>query len=295
MSKSKSGFVLIGAGGYIAPRHMKAIYETGNKIVVAVDPSDSVGILDMYGHDIEYFSQESELVDWFRDNPGTARYTSVCSPNYLHSAHVEIGLRAGTDVICEKPLVIDGFEIDWLKQVEESTGNRVWVVLQLRYHPLIIALKKRLKKSGTHNVKLRYITPRGKWYQSSWKGCEEKGGGLCTNIGIHFFDMLIWLFGPVKNWCTTINLGTTVAGHLALDRAEVEWFLSVDGNNLPEGITDPVRSLQIDDEYIEFSKGFTNLHTSVYQGVLNQKGHGIGDAEPSIRLVSEIRSKAING
>ena len=290
MSKSKAGFALIGAGGYIAPRHMQAIHETGNKIVVALDPSDSVGIMDSYGYDIEYFKDDNKFIQWIRDNAGRVKYTSVCSPNYLHMNHAIIGLHAGTDVICEKPLVIHDSEIDMLKEAEESTGHKVWVVLQLRYHPLIVSLKRRLKKRDHHNVKLRYITPRGLWYKNSWKGNEDQSGGLCTNIGIHFFDMLIWLFGPVKDWCATIRTSGTVAGKLSLENAEVEWFLSVERQDLPDGIAEPVRSLQIDDQYMEFSKGFTGLHTKVYESVMKHKGYGIGDAEPSLRLVSEIRN-----
>lgn len=286
-----SNFVVIGAAGYIAPRHLKAIQETGNKVVAIVDPSDSVGIVDSCGYDVEYFRTMEELVKWLHDNKGIAQYMSVCSPNHLHAQHVMMGLISGLDVICEKPLVIHPINLERLRKLEQDTNNKVNVVLQLRLHPAVKALKRRMSDGKTHDVALQYITPRGKWYHGSWKGDPEKSGGLITNIGIHFFDMLIWVFGAVKSWEIKGKHHDKCCGVLELERAKVDWFLSLDNQELPEGLNAPRRSLTVDGEHLDFSVGFSDLHTEVYTEILSGNGPDITDAEPSLKLVFEMENK----
>lgn len=283
-----SNFVIIGAAGYIAARHIAAISDTENNIVAIVDPSDSVGKIDKYGYDIEYFEHVDHLSMWLHKQPrGSVHYMTVCSPNHLHTEHILVGLRYGMDVICEKPLVINTNDLDLLRKAERTAATRVNVVLQLRLHPAIRALKRRMD-GGKHKVTLQYITPRGKWYQKSWKANAEKSGGLAMNIGIHFFDMLIWVFGSVQSWKVTDRDNTRLVGTLELERASVDWFLSLNNEDLPEGIIEPRRCLTIDDERLDFSSGFANLHTQVYEEILNGNGFGIDDAEPSLALVSEM-------
>ncbi len=298
MSKN---FVLIGAAGYIAPRHMKAIKDTGNKLVAAVDPHDSVGILDRYFYDVDFFKEferfDRHVEKLNRSNPqNRVHYVSICSPNYLHDAHIRFALRVGADAVCEKPLVLNPWNLEALQELEEESGNSVYTVLQLRLHPDIVALKKRIeseKSDKKHKINLAYITSRGKWYHFSWKGDQARSGGVATNIGIHFFDMLIWIFGSVQDVEVEYSSFNKIKGRLELERASVEWFLSLDRADLPpqsiESGKPTFRSIQVDGEEIEFSGGFTDLHTLVYEDILAGNGFGIPACLPSIQLVHDIR------
>lgn len=295
-------FALIGAGGYIAPRHMQAIKDTGNKLIAALDKNDSVGILDRYFYDVNFFT-EFERFDRYAEKlrrlPIEERihYVSICSPNYLHDAHIRFALRIGANAICEKPLVLNPWNLDALKELEQESGKKIYNILQLRLHPSIISLKKKIESESSekkYNISLHYITSRGKWYLISWKGDISKSGGIATNIGIHFFDMLLWIFGSPKLSVVTINEPTKMAGELELEKANVKWFLSVDKNDLPKTAVEKgkttYRSLTINDEELEFSDGFTDLHTEVYKDILSGRGYGIEDARPSIELAYGIRN-----
>ena len=296
-------FALIGVAGFIAPRHLKAIKETGNILVAALDKCDSVGILDQYFPDADFFTEFERFdrhIDKLRRQGEKVDYVSICSPNYLHDAHIRFALRNDADAICEKPLVLNPWNLDALKKIEEETGRRVNNILQLRVHPSIIALKEKIEKeypSKTHkyNIDLTYITSRGKWYFISWKGDIQKSGGVATNIGIHFFDMLIWMFGKVQH--VEVHYSEPLkkmAGYIELEKANVRWFLSVDASDLPEKALKEgkrtYRSITIDGEEVEFSGGFTDLHTVVYEKILSGTGFGIEDARPSIELVYQIRN-----
>ena len=296
-------FVLIGAAGYIAPRHMKAIKDTGNDLLAAVDPNDSVGIIDSYFPDAHFFVEFERFdrhVDKLKRKGVKIDYTSICSPNYLHDAHIRWALRSGIDAICEKPLVLNPWNLDALKEIEEETGKRIYNILQLRVHPSIVALKDRIEKeykekNKKYLIDLTYITSRGRWYFVSWKGNLEKSGGVATNIGIHFFDMLIWIFGAVKHQEVHYSEPLKkMSGYIELEKAEVRWFLSVDFNDLPDEVKAKnqrtYRSITFDGEEIEFSGGFTDLHTVVYKDILNGGGFGVDDARPSIELVYRIRN-----
>jgi UDP-N-acetyl-2-amino-2-deoxyglucuronate dehydrogenase len=291
-------FAITGVGGFVAPRHLKAICDTGNRIVAAADPNDSVGILDRFGFDIRFFKEIERFdrhLDKLRRGPaeGRVQYVSICSPNYLHDAHARIALRNEADAICEKPLVINPWNLDALESLEEETGRRIYTVLQLRLHPDLIALRDRLQKDGgrRHRVELTYVTSRGPWYDMSWKGSEQHSGGLAMNIGIHFFDLLLWMFGPVQSAEVAYKDLRCYSGLLALERADVMWFLSVDQKDLPSGATTPThRVIRVDDHEIEFSEGFADLHTRVYQECLRGEGFRIADARPSIELVHQLRS-----
>ncbi len=294
-------FILIGAAGYIAPRHMQAIKATGNNLIAALDPHDSVGVLDHYFPFCNFFT-EFERFDRFCDKlqrSGTRiDYLSVCSPNYLHDAHIRFGLRLGADVICEKPVVLNPWNVDALCEMEKETGQKVYPVLQLRHHPELLALKEKIadgKATKKYEVELNYITARGNWYHHSWKGNIDKSGGIATNIGLHFFDMLIWLFGNVQNLNVEVQSKDKLSGSLSLDKAEVKWFLSVDAKDLPKKIQSANqqtwRSLTIDGEEIEFSKGFEHLHTLSYQQVLSGKGVRLEEAKSAIQLVHDIRNQ----
>ncbi len=295
-------FALCGAGGFIAPRHLKAIRDTGNRLVAAVDPKDSVGVLDQYTFDVRFFTEIERFdryLEKLRRGPeeGRVHYLSVCSPNYLHDAHCRLGLRVHADVICEKPLVINPWNLDALEELEEETGHRIWTVLQLRAHAKLVELREKLHGSrpdgGKHDVVLTYITARGPWYDISWKGQHEKSGGIPTNIGIHFFDMLAWMFGGVEGAKVHLNEPRRMAGYLELENARVRWFLSVDGKDLPHPVTPggktTFRSITVDGTEIEFSEGFTDLHTRVYEQTLAGKGFGIAAARPAIQLVHALR------
>lgn len=296
MSKN---FALIGAGGYIAPRHLRAIRDTGNRLIAAVDPKDSVGVLDQYSFDVKFFTEIERFdrhLEKLRRGPdaGRAHYVSICSPNYLHDAHCRLALRVGADVICEKPLVINPWNFDALQELEVETHHRINTVLQLRVHPSLIQLKESLEQQGgQHDVELTYITGRGPWYHVSWKGHEDKSGGIATNIGVHFFDLLLWLFGPMQGIRVYHADDNRMSGFIELERARVRWFLSVDKDDLPlqaktAGKT-TFRSITVDGKEIEFSEGFTDLHTRVYEETLAGRGFGIVDARPSIELTYAIR------
>jgi len=295
-------FALIGAGGYIAPRHMRAIRDSGNRLVAAVDKSDSVGILDSFSFDVSFFT-EFERFDRHAEKlkrmgaDKRLHYVSICSPNYLHDAHIRFALRIGADAICEKPLVLNPWNLDALAEMEKETGKKIYNILQLRVHPAIIALKEKIlndTRPTKHNIDLAYITSRGNWYFTSWKGDLHKSGGVATNIGVHFFDMLMWIFGGVRHHEVHLADDRKMAGFLELEKANVRWFLSVDSEDLPESVSSAgkttYRSLSLDGEEFEFSEGFTDLHTVVYRDILAGRGFGIEDARASINLVYELRN-----
>ena len=294
-------FGVIGLSGYIAPRHIKAIKETNNNLLAATDPHDNVGFLDSYYPEASFFT-EYERFDRYMDKLQNASsgvdFVSVCSPNYLHDAHIKSALRWGADAICEKPLVLNPWNLDTLLRLEKETGNRTWNILQLRLHPSIIALKEKIKNSPSaliHEVDLTYITSRGLWYYASWKGDVSKSGGIATNIGIHFFDMLTWIFGAVKSNKVQIHTHDRAAGILELEKANVRWFLSINGDTLPKNIKEKgqttFRSITVDKEEVEFSNGFTDLHTESYKQIIAGNGFGIEDARTSIEIVHEIRKQ----
>jgi UDP-N-acetyl-2-amino-2-deoxyglucuronate dehydrogenase len=294
-------FVLIGAAGYIAPRHMKGIKETGNDIVAAVDKSDSVGIIDSYFPDADFFTEferfDRHIEKLKREKGCKIDYVSICSPNYLHDAHIRFALRIGADAVCEKPLVLNPWNVDALASIESETGRKVYNILQLRLHPSIIALKQKVETTNNakkYDIDLTYIASRGRWYLFSWKGDISKSGGIATNIGIHFFDMLIWIFGPVQDIRVHISEPARAAGFLELEKARVRWFLSIDRRDLPvkpeneESTT--YRSVTVDGDEIKFSDGFKDLHTLSYDHILNGRGFGLACARPSIEAVYSIRN-----
>lgn len=294
MSKN---FALIGAAGYIAPRHMQAILDTGNNLVAATDPFDSVGVLDRYFDDVDFFT-EFERFDRHadklrrRDAGEEIQYVSICSPNYLHDAHVRFALRIGAHAICEKPLVMNPWNLDALAELEQESGKQVFNVLQVRLHPAISSLKKNIG-TGRHQVELTYITSRGNWYQYSWKGQSEKSGGVATNIGIHFFDLLLWIFGGVEHSEVHHSDARRMAGFIRLERADIRWYLSLEKKDLPvqaqQSGKPTYRSLSVDGQEVEFSGGFADLHTEVYREILAGRGFTISDARPSIELAYRIR------
>jgi UDP-N-acetyl-2-amino-2-deoxyglucuronate dehydrogenase len=302
MSKENAkNFALIGAAGYVAPRHMKAIRDTGNRLVAALDPNDSVGILDSYSYDVKFFT-EFERFDRHAEKlrrmgeEHRLHYVSIASPNYLHDAHCRFALRIGADAICEKPLVLNPWNVDALQELEQETGQRIYNVLQLRLHPSIQALKKQVEAApkGKHfNVDLTYITSRGPWYFTSWKGDMHKSGGVATNIGVHFFDALIWIFGSVQESQVSVRDAKRMKGHLELERASVTWHLSVDGSELPPATVgkNTWRSLTLDGEKFEFSDGFNDLHTAIYSDILQGGGFGLHDSRAAIELVQQIRTQ----
>ncbi|MBT3385028.1 MAG: Gfo/Idh/MocA family oxidoreductase [Prolixibacteraceae bacterium] len=292
-------FALIGAAGYIADRHMKAIKETGNQLVCASDRFDVMGRIDRYSPETEFFLEHENLdkyMDDLRMRGAPIDYVSICTPNYMHPSHIRFALRNGADAICEKPLVIFPEDIHIIKDIETETGKKVYTVLQLRYHPTILKLKKEIEEAGNkiHDIDLSYITTRGKWYFKSWKGDIQKSGGVATNIGIHFFDMLTWIFGNVKENIVHVYDHNKAAGYLQLEKARVRWFLSLDSNDLPKAATDKgmrtFRSITVDNKEVEFSGGFTDLHTITYQNILNGNGFGIDDARESIELTNFVRN-----
>jgi UDP-N-acetyl-2-amino-2-deoxyglucuronate dehydrogenase len=300
-------FAVIGVAGFIAPRHLKAIKDTGNRIVAATDPHDSVGILDKFFFDVKYFPEIERFdrnLEKLRRGPpeNQVHYVSICSPNYLHDAHIRLALRTNAHAICEKPIVINPWNLDLLEEIEKETGKKVYTVLQLRVHPSLIALKQKLS-AQLHDAKrkadicLTYITSRGNWYFVSWKGSQERSGGLAVNIGIHFFDLLIWLFGNKISAELHLNQVKRMGGFIELEHAWVRWFLSADMADLPAvakstGKT-TFRSITIDGEDIDFSEGFSDLHTRVYEDILSDLGCGIAEARPSIELVHAIRHSKV--
>jgi UDP-N-acetyl-2-amino-2-deoxyglucuronate dehydrogenase len=298
-------FALIGACGYIAPKHLRAIKDTGNSLVVALDRSDSAGILDSYFPDARFFTEFERFdrhLEKLRHKGESVDYVSICSPNYLHDAHVRFALRIGADAIFEKPLVINPWNAAALGEIEAETGRRINTILQLRLHPAIQQLKQQVDSSPAdtkYDVDLTYITSRGRWYEVSWKGDESKSGGITTNIGIHFFDMLTWIFGGVRENVVHLHNADRAAGYLELERARIRWFLSLNRNDLPartrtEGVTTH-RSVQINGKEIEFSGGFTDLHTESYKKILAGEGFRWQDVMPSLEIVHVIRHATPTG
>lgn len=296
-------FALIGAAGYIAPRHMRAIKDTANELVSAYDINDSVGIIDSLSPQSEFFTDFERFIEhaWrLKRNPETAlNYVSVCSPNYLHHSHVAAGLRLGCDVICEKPLVPTPEVLDELALVERETGKRVYNILQLRHHQAILDLKEKVAREDRgdkYDVELTYITSRGKWYMESWKGDPRKSYGVATNIGVHFYDMLHFVFGRLQQNVVHFASEYKAAGYLEYEKARVRWFLSIDAHDLPdsvEGKKPTYRSITVDGDEIEFSEGFTDLHTTSYREILAGRGYGIEDARHCVETVNTIRSSTI--
>jgi UDP-N-acetyl-2-amino-2-deoxyglucuronate dehydrogenase len=299
-------FAIIGVAGYVAPRHLKAIQDTGNRLVAAVDPNDSVGLLDHYSFDVRFFTEIERFdrhLEKLRRGPEGERvqYVSICSPNYLHDAHCRLALRVHSNAICEKPLVINPWNLDALQEIEAEYQGKINTILQLRLHPKLLELRNKLisKNDKTqHEVVLTYVTARGAWYHTSWKGYVEKSGGIATNIGIHLFDLLIWMFGKPGTPHVYYSDPESMSGSVDLERAHVRWFLSINPRDLPFPITPggrtTYRSISIDDEEAEFTEGFADLHTRVYQETLAGRGFGIEDARPSIELVYLIRTAPIS-
>lgn len=300
-------FVLIGAAGYIAPRHMKAIKATGNNLVAALDKNDSVGIIDSYFPNADFFVEFERFdrhIDLLKRNGTLIDYVAIASPNYLHDSHIRFALKHGANAICEKPLTLNTHNIDALKAVESETGKKVYNILQLRLHPSIVQLKERVQRELKRNpekvydIDLTYLTSRGHWYFTSWKGDESKSGGLATNIGVHFYDMLSWIFGEVKHNEVHLREINRSSGYLEFEHARVRWFLSIDFEFIPNEIKETgqrtYRSIKINNEEIEFSGGFTDLHTKSFEEILNGQGFGLEDARKSIEIVSDIRNSEVS-
>jgi len=299
----KINFALIGASGYIAPRHMKAIKDTNNELIAALDPYDGIGIIDSYFPQASFFTEFERFdrfVDkWHRDGNQKIDYISIATPNYLHDSHIRFALKNQANAICEKPLVLNPHNIDQLKIIEKESDKKVYTILQLRLHDSIIALKEKISKelkdnpNKVYDIDLTYLTSRGKWYFISWKGNEDKSGGIASNIGVHFFDMLSWIFGELQENIVHIKQADTNAGYMKLKNANIRWFLSVNYNYIPKNIKDTgkttFRSITVDGEEFEFSEGFTDLHTKSYIDILNGGGFGLDDARNSIKIVSDIR------
>ena len=295
-------FALIGAAGFVAPRHMKAVRDTGNNLVAALDPSDSVGIIDSYFPDAKFFTEFERFdrhIDMLRRSGNGVDFISIASPNYLHDSHMRFALRAGANAICEKPVVLNPWNIDGLKQIEQDTGRTINTILQLRLHPAIIALREKVAAfpDRKFDVDLTYITSRGNWYQQSWKGEDKKAGGIATNIGVHFFDMLQFVFGGFQESCVHVSDPDKASGFLELERARVRWFLSIDVNDIPEteraSGKRTYRVISVDSEELEFSDGFADLHTRSYEQVLAGRGFGLEDNVATIALVAGIRNAPI--
>ncbi len=296
-------FALIGAGGYIAPRHLQAIKKTGNELVAAVDKNDSVGVLDQYFMDARFFTEFERFdrhLEKLRRAGNPVDYVSICSPNYLHDAHCRFALRIEAHAICEKPLVLNPWNVDALQELEDEHKKRINTILQLRLHPTIIELKEKVDKSPanhSYDIDLAYITSRGPWYQVSWKGDINKSGGIANNIGIHFFDMLMWIFGGVKKNIVHKFEPTRAAGCMELQKARVRWYLSLEKADLPEAVQQKMqstwRSITIDGKEVEFSTGFTDLHTRSYEEILAGNGFGLAVVKPSIQLVADIRNTPV--
>ncbi len=304
-NKQMKNFVLLGAAGYIAPRHMKAIQDTGNRLVAALDKNDNVGVIDKYFPEAAFFT-EFERFDRHVNKlirEGThIDYVAVCSPNYLHDAHIRFGLRIGAHVICEKPLVLNPWNVNALTDMENESGKKVSTILQLRLHPALIALKKQVDeapKDKIFDVDVTYITSRGNWYYTSWKGSKEKSGGIATNIGIHFFDVLNWIFGDVETSVVHLHTHDRAAGMFELKRARIRWFLSINYDTIPEAIKitgeRTFRSFTVNGEEIEFSGGFTDLHTESYRHILDGHGFGLKDAFTAVEMAYEIRNAQPTG
>lgn len=286
-------FALIGVGGYVAPKHLQAIKETGNLLVATLDKNDSVGVLDKYFPNCEFFTEVERFdrhLEKLKRNGAGVNYVSICTPNYLHDAHCRLAMRVGADAICEKPLVLNPRNLDQLEEIEVETGKKVYVVLQLRLHPELKKIKDELSR-GLHNVTIDYVTPRGKWYKVSWKGQESKSGGLASNIGIHLFDMVLWLFGNVEDFVIREYHEDKIKGILWLERAKVNFRLSIDRNDLPDQSIVSYRVITIDKQPLKLDEQFTELHTEIYKNILSGNGFRIVDARPSVELVDKIRNR----
>lgn len=301
---STKNFALIGAAGYIAPRHLKAIQDTQNTLIAALDKFDSVGIMDQYFPKADFFTEferfDRHLEKLKRHQNITLDYVSICSPNYLHDAHIRMALRSGAHAICEKPIVLNPWNIDALSAIEKESDGNIYTILQLRLHSAIIALKAKVVSEvnkGKYDIDLTYITSRGKWYDNSWKGDESKSGGIATNIGVHFYDMLSWVFGDVQENIVHLREKHKASGYLEFENARVRWFLSIDENDLPQPVKEKgqrtFRSITIDNQELEFSAGFTELHTKSYQEILKGNGFGLADVRKSIEIVHDIRNASI--
>jgi UDP-N-acetyl-2-amino-2-deoxyglucuronate dehydrogenase len=297
-------FALLGAAGYIAPRHLQAIKETNNQLIAALDKFDSVGIMDRYFPNADFFVEFERFdrhIEKLKRANTSLDYVSICTPNYLHDSHIRMALRRGADAICEKPLVLNPWNVDALMDIEKESGQQIHTILQLRLHPSIIALKNKvetaLQKKEKYEVDLTYITSRGSWYDVSWKGDESKSGGIATNIGIHFYDMLSWIFGELQENQVHLRSKDKAAGYLEFEKARVRWFLSINEQDLPARIQEKgqrtFRSITIDDQELEFSAGFTDLHTKSYEQILQGNGFGLQAASKSIQIVHDIRNASI--
>ncbi|MHB0756869.1 Gfo/Idh/MocA family oxidoreductase [Polaribacter sp. M15] len=296
-------FALLGAAGYIAPRHLKAIKDTNNTLIAALDKFDSVGIMDSYFPNADFFVEFERFdrhIEKLKRNGTQLNYVSICTPNYLHDSHIRMALRRGADAICEKPLVLNPWNVDALKDIEKESGQHINTILQLRLHPSIIALKQKIDASNSnqkYDVDLTYITSRGRWYDISWKGDESKSGGIATNIGVHFYDMLSWVFGDIQENKVHLRTKDKASGYLEFEKARVRWFLSIDENSLPDDVKQKgqrtFRSITVNNQEIEFSAGFTDLHTLSYQEILKGNGFGLTDSENSIKIVHDIRNATL--
>jgi len=296
-------FALIGAAGFIAPRHMKAIKETGNTLIAAMDPNDSVGVIDSSFPDAHFFTEFERFdrhIEKERRRGSKIDFVSICSPNYLHDAHIRFALRSGAHAICEKPIVLNPWNVDALQEIQRESGKEIYTILQLRLHPAIIALREKFKNSKEiTEVDIAYITSRGRWYHQSWKGDLAKSGGIATNIGVHFFDMLSWIFGAQRANTVHVHEADCAGGLLELERARVRWFLSINANHLPEAQRAKgqrtYRAITMGGEDVEFSEGFTDLHTTSYRSILEGKGFRIGEASNAIQMVHAIRHAPVMG
>jgi UDP-N-acetyl-2-amino-2-deoxyglucuronate dehydrogenase len=305
--QNMKNFALIGAAGFVAPRHMKAVKETGNNLLAALDKSDSVGVLDNYFPEADFFTEFERFdrhVDKLRRKGKKIDYVSIASPNYLHDSHIRFALRSGANAICEKPLVLNPWNVDGLEEAERETGKKIYNILQLRLHPSMVALKKKVAEQvrqdpqKVFDVNLTYLTSRGHWYFASWKGDDKKSGGIATNIGVHFFDMLHWVFGNIKENIVHIRQEDVACGYLEFEHARVRWFLSVNSDHIPAEVKisgqRTYRSITVEGEEIEFSDGFTDLHTVSYKSILGGGGFGLEDARPSINIVQAIRNSNVS-
>jgi len=300
--RTLKSFALIGVGGFVAARHMRAIADTGNKLVAALDKNDSVGVMDSHFPKAEFFLEYERFdrhIDLLRREGQGVDYVSICSPNYLHDSHMRFALRAGADAICEKPLVLNPWNIDGLAELEKDTGKKINTILQLRLHDAVNELKEQIntrKESSKVDVDLTYITSRGKWYLVSWKGDEQRSGGIATNIGVHFFDMLHYVFGTLQENVLHLSTPTAAAGYLEYEHARVRWFLSIDENNLPDAVKaeglKTYRSLTIGEQEFEFSGGFTDLHTKSYKAIIEGNGYGLDENRVAIETVASIRNQS---
>ena len=295
-------FALLGVAGFVAPRHLKAIKQTGHELVAAMDPSDSVGIMDSYFPRADFFTEFERFdrhLDKLRRKGAPVDYVSICSPNYLHDAHIRFAVRSGAAAIAEKPLVVNPWNVDGLEELERETGIPIYSILQLRLHPVIVGLRNeyRTGEGSPADVDITYITSRGNWYHHSWKGDDSKSGGIATNIGIHFFDMLSWIFGPQKSSVVHLNRKDCASGVLGLERACVRWFLSINADHLPSSIQPDQRTyrmIRIAGKEVEFSEGFTDLHTRSYEEILAGRGFRAAEARPSIEIAHGIRTAAVS-